>query len=77
MKKVVTVWRESVYKNHFKCNICGRQIADENGNPIGRQRGNIFEGILQCPQCFNVVARYEEVDVPEGMTGLQGNCDDF
>lgn len=27
------VWRESVYKNGFKCTQCGRKLADKNGQP--------------------------------------------
>lgn len=27
------VWRESVYKNSFKCTMCGRKLADKNGQP--------------------------------------------
>ena len=26
--KMAVVWRESVYKNKFKCNICGHQVDD-------------------------------------------------
>ena len=70
MKKIATIWRESVYNNDFRCNICGTKIANEKGE-ILRQRGDIFEGILQCPRCFNVVASFEE------MTGLQGYLGDY
>ena len=33
MNSNMIVWRESIYKNNFKCTQCGRKLADKNGQP--------------------------------------------
>ena len=77
MKKTAFIWRESVYKNHFKCNLCGTPVADEDGTVLDRTLYHRLEEILLCPKCHNVVCKIKEIDVPENMKGLQGNYSDY
>lgn len=76
-ERMCFIWRESVYKNKFKCNICGTQIADEKGEPRPNVLVNPRFEIIQCPLCRNVVAHIKMMEVPEGMSGLQGYLGDY
>lgn len=77
-KREAFIWRESVYKNKFKCNICGNQVADpETGEPTRLTLVSPKFGMIQCPRCRNVVARIEMMEVPEDMSGLQGSLADY
>ena len=62
---IFTIWRNSVIENGFRCNICGAKLADVYGKPWGRlQQQSANDGdILQCPECRNVVAQYQEIEV--------------
>ena len=76
-ERMCFIWRESVYKNKFKCNICGTLIADENGEPRPNALVSPKFGMIQCPLCRNVVAHIKMMEVPEGMSGLQGYLGDY
>ena len=78
MLKTAFIWRESVYKNQFKCNICGNQLADPvTGEPKPLTLVSMRWGIIQCPRCRNVAAKIQMMEVPEGMSGLQGYLGDY
>lgn len=62
------VWRESVYKNHFKCNQCGAKLANKNGQPtdnfvVDADREHVDEKDewAFCGKCMNVVAKIKEI----------------
>ena len=77
MIKTVTIWRESVYFNNFKCNKCGTKLADDNGNFLeGKLEANLFD-VIRCAKCHNLVARFEEMEIPENMEGKQGSYVEF
>ena len=76
MKKIATIWRESVYKNDFKCNVCGETLAHKNGIANDKVKVDMFNYVF-CRNCNNVVARIEQIEAPENMHGLQGNYADF
>lgn len=42
MKKTAIIWRESVYKNNFKCNRCGTKLADEQNDRINKRFKRLF-----------------------------------
>lgn len=78
MNTPAIIWRESVYKNGFKCNECGAQIADsETGEPLDNTPFSPLGNFLFCPSCLNPVAQLEVVDVSEDVQGLQGDYEDF
>ena len=64
MVKTQLVWRESVYKNGFKCLLCQTQIADEKGNPA-EYGGVEFENLILCPRCKFVCGWLKDIEVPE------------
>ena len=74
MRKIVLIWRESVYKSHFKCNQCGRKLADEDGTPIRKTMvsDKFAHGLMKCAYCHNVVCKMETGDYPDSIYGLQG-----
>lgn len=70
MKVPVIVWRESVYKNDFKCS-CGYQLMTE-GKIDRSVLYNPHEKILICPECQKVVAMLKgEMEAEEG-THMKG-----
>lgn len=83
------VWRESVYKNHFKCNQCGVKLADKNGQPndnfcVDADRNNVDEKDewAYCGKCKNVVAKIKEISEEhiseeEKENVLQGSYEDW
>jgi predicted RNA-binding Zn-ribbon protein involved in translation (DUF1610 family) len=82
MKREAFIWRESVYKNVFKCNECGEPLADANdGYPLGTTLFDTRENLLICPNCGNVVAKVITIDEPEdapvGLVALWGNLEDY
>ena len=74
MRKIVLIWRESVYKNHFKCNQCGRRLADKDGTPFRNTMvsARIAHDFMKCAYCHNVVCKMETGDYPDSIYGLQG-----
>lgn len=70
MKAPVIVWRESVYKNGFKCS-CGYPLMAE-GKIDRKVLYNPHEKILICPECQKVVAMLKgEMDVDDNAEGMQ------
>ena len=60
------IWRESVYKNGFKCS-CGNQLMTD-GKIERDVLYNPHDKILICPKCHEVVAMIKddvEVDDPD------------
>lgn len=79
MLRKVYVWKESVYKNGFKCK-CGNQIADENGNV---HDGKMliedcgFRMYCYCTNCYQPVAYLRKMEIPEDAHGLMGNITEY
>lgn len=65
------IWRESVYKNNFRCCTCGTVLA-ENGQPTDNAGFNADtsqrQDILYCCKCKTPVAvlKYYKGDLPPG-----------
>lgn len=69
--KLAIVWKESIYKNDFKCK-CGAVLADENGKPtdnVGVNGENSDDPRLFCIKCKELVGVEKEVD-----TDMSGKC---
>lgn len=79
MKRQAVVWKESIYKNRFRCS-CGAKLADANGLNfedhclIGE---NEFRVYLHCSKCLKPVAYLTHVNVSENEGGMMGNINDF
>lgn len=58
------VWRESIYKNGFKCS-CGKQLVTD-GKIERDVLYNPHDKLLFCPECHNLVAMLKgEVEVKD------------
>lgn len=78
------IWRQSVYSNRFKCQLCGCQLANpETGEPtdniVLNAEGLDVDNRLFCGNCqkngtWNIVATHRMVVSDE--SGLQGNWSD-
>lgn len=79
MTREAFIWRESVYKNEFRCNECDEPLADaEDGYPLGTTLYDMREDLLICPNCGNVVAKVKIIDEPEDApVGFRGNWEDY
>lgn len=55
MKKNAIVWRESIYKNDYKCS-CGKKLF-ENGDVVNDVLFDTRRDELICPVCMKVVAK--------------------
>ena len=66
------IWKESIYKNDFKCDSCGELLSNENGLPNDNTGfdANPYQpqDILYCCSCKEPVAiiREYEGDLPPG-----------
>ena len=70
MKKIITIWKESIYKNNFTCS-CGNQLADPE---TGEIKGYVLtdeDGRCWCNECNQpcCVAREAETELENGMYG--------
>ena len=74
MKKAVYVWRESVYKNDFRCS-CGK-ILFEHGEPADGEKVDEI-GYLYCGNCGKCVARVATVEMLPEETGMMGNYEEY
>ena len=70
------IWRESIYKNRFKCDTCYEVLADENGQPtdnVGFDADTSHrQDVLYCCKCKQPVAfikDYEGDLLPGTMAG--------
>ena len=59
---IAFIWRESVYKNNFRCNKCGKRLKKDNSiepedDVLTVMRGGYMWGL--CPRCMNPVFRTE------------------
>lgn len=69
MKAPIIVWRESVYKNNFKCNKCGLDLMKDGelNQTIRTDKGGKR---LYCPRCGNGIAVITgEIEVPDETEG--------
>lgn len=76
MKKEAYIWRESVYKNQFKCNKCGAKLFKADKMKLTKNVRHIDEWVF-CSKCGNPVARIEVIDIDPNINGLQGLWDDY
>lgn len=70
--KTALVWRESVYKNNFRCSHCGAQLWDAaNDQPTANLGYDPdIPNNLHCMKCKTCVATMKEYDgVGTGMAG--------
>lgn len=77
MNRRCLIWRESVYHNNFRCNICGTNVAKDSGEPLDTTLFDMMGNFIVCPKCYNPVAVEQTVDVSEDVEGLQGSYDEF
>ena len=61
MKKAI-IWRESIYKNHFKCNKCGTKLWNEDTNTATDDLGTAGTKWMFCMNCRNNVAFIADYD---------------
>lgn len=76
MKKTAFVWKESIYKNGFKCK-CGTKLANDDGTPtdnVGVNGDDEHDLRLFCIKCHDLVGVYKEVDTD--LAGKQGLYDE-
>ena len=80
MKKKAMIWRESVYKNGFRCTKCNTPMADMDGT-VNEDTVLIeytgFKTYAYCRKCYLPVAYVKMVEVPEDAHGLMGNLNDY
>ena len=78
MKKTAIIWRESVYKNDFRCNVCKAALFNADTKTV-KDEVLIDEttNLMYCPDCKNLVARIQEITVTKDIKGLQGNWDKY
>ena len=76
MKAPVIVWRESVYKNDFKCS-CGFPLMTAEGKIDRDVLYNPHDKLLICPRCQKVVAKLKgEMEVAEEGTQMKGKWEE-
>ncbi len=66
------IWKESIYKNGFKCS-CGNQLASqETGEPLGHVLVDTEMNIIICNKCMKPAACFGEMET-ELEPGMHGN----
>lgn len=77
MKRTVFVWKESIYKNGFRCK-CGNQLVINDHIVEGLYLEDTgFRRWLYCNKCSNPVAFLKKMEIPEGESGLMGNITEY
>ena len=73
----VFVWKESIYKNGFKCS-CGNTLSDDpnTGEPKDGLLLNTITNTLFCDKCKEPVCIMGEMET-ELPAGLHGNINDY
>lgn len=75
------IWRESMYKNGFKCNECGNPCATEKNGKVEILDDVLFDvhtDRLYCPKCGNYIAKMTIIDAPEEEHGKKiGYFDEY
>ena len=58
---IALVWRESVYKNDFRCNVCGKKLFDVKGGAVKCVKIKAVNGrkLGFCRRCNNPVFHIE------------------
>ena len=75
MKKLGFIWKESIYKNGFKCS-CGNQLADlETGEPKGYVLVDEESRVIYCNKCRSPVCCFGEMET-DLEPGLHGNIEE-
>lgn len=75
MKKMTGyIWRESIYKNKFKC-LCGNQVADpETGEPNGDLLFDPESETLYCNKCRFPICFVGKMNVDDNVKpGMHGD----
>ena len=80
MKKTAWIWKESIYKNGFKCS-CGNLLM-KDGEPCGMIEPVPIPDtrearIAICAQCGNQVVQIAEADVSEDAKMMQGDYNEW
>lgn len=76
IKRYVFVWRESVYKNDFKCK-CNFKLTD-GIVPKNELLYDRFSRVLFCPLCKQAVCKIKRMRGPANIEkGLYGNIDEY
>ena len=82
MKETAIFWRESVYKNKFKCNKCGTKLADNDGKCLDGAKvligtfENSKSAIVICANCKNTVAHIQATKLlKEGEKNRKVGCE--
>lgn len=63
----VFIWKESIYKNDFKCK-CGAKLFDRRTNAptenvgVDAEKTNALETELWCCKCRNLVGKVKQID---------------
>lgn len=74
MKENVIVWKESVYKNGFRCKCGNVLIKDQTLSEENTYGGfNGFRKMVYCKKCNAPVAYMKYMEVPEGSKIIIGD----
>lgn len=74
MTRLVMTWRESVYRNGFRCPDCGSKLYDMDGDrptenlafdPASATQGPSMEAECRCKKCGACVAVTEAMEIAE------------
>lgn len=79
MKKTMSfIWKESIYKNRFRC-TCGNQLADpETGWPTDQVlvETSTSGKFMYCAKCRQPICMMQEVEIAEDVQpGLKGSIE--
>lgn len=79
MKKKVLIWKESVYKNGFRCTKCGKPLMVDGKLILNRvmiENGG-FRKYVYCKHCFLPVAYEKVMEMPEEEHGMMGDINEY
>lgn len=71
MIRPMFIWKESIYKNGFKCS-CGNQLANpETGEPEGHVLVDKELKVIYCDKCHEPACLFGEIEtnLPGGLYG--------
>lgn len=81
MKENVVIWKESVYKNGFKCK-CGHAVASVDGTKVEIADDTLIENLgfrtwVYCGKCNSPVAYLKYMDIPKDASGMMGSITEY
>ena len=74
-KYTAIIWRESVYKNDFKC-WCGYKLFDPKKPTLSKALWE-EDGLLSCPKCGLLVGKTHEIEDIKDMPALMGSWPEY